>query len=74
LIKPVASVGDAVWLDAEKRTVLDDRILELLLLLGGVRVVESEQKLALVLLVREVVVKQRGLGVANMEVSTCGSQ
>lgn len=70
LVEPVASVRDLVRLDAEESAVLDDRVLELLLLLAGVGVVESEDELALVLGVGEVVVQERGLCVSNVEVTS----
>eukprot|EP00760_Papus_ankaliazontas_P025414 PhM_4_TR269/c0_g1_i1/m.1599 len=57
--------GTDVGLDAEPLQVLLDGVLEGLLLLGGVRVVEAEDHLALVL-VAEHGVDERGLGVANV--------
>jgi hypothetical protein len=70
LVEEVTGVRDMVWLDAQESTVFDDRVLELLLLLGGVGVVESKDQLALVLGVGEVVVQKRGLGVSDVEVAT----
>jgi hypothetical protein len=70
LVEPVASVRDRVWLDAEQRAVLDNGVLVLLLLFGGVRVVEAEQQPAAVLLVREVVVEEGRLCVADVEVAS----
>jgi hypothetical protein len=70
LVEPITGVGDLVWLDTEKRAVLDDGILELLLLLGRVGVVKSQQELALVLLVREVIVEQRCFGVTDVKVTS----
>jgi len=45
-----------VWLDAKECTVFNNGVLELLLLLGGVGVVESQQQLALVLFVCKIII------------------
>lgn len=74
LVKPITGVGDLVGLDAEKSAVLDDRVLELLLLLAGVGVIEAEDQLALVLGMGEVVVQKGGLCVSNVEVASGQSQ
>ena len=70
LIKPVARVGHLVGLDAEKSTVLDNGVLELLFLLGGIGVVETQEQSALVLLVCKVVVEKGCLGVTNVQVTS----
>lgn len=74
LIEPVTGVRDLIRLNAEESAVLDDRVLELLLLLAGVCVVESEDELALVLGVGEVVVQKGGLCVSNVEVASVEGQ
>jgi hypothetical protein len=73
LLEPITGVRHGVGLDAQERAVLDNGILVLLLLLGRVRVVEAQQELSLVLLVREVVVEKRGLCVTDVEVTSVES-
>lgn len=60
LIEVVGRVGDLLALDAEHGKILDDGLLELGLLLRRVRVVETDEELALVDL-GEVLVENRGL-------------
>mmetsp|Transcript_80301 Transcript_80301/g.260100 ORF Transcript_80301/g.260100 Transcript_80301/m.260100 type:complete len:293 (+) Transcript_80301:1768-2646(+) len=68
VIKVVRSVGPHVRVDLQRRQVLDDALLELHLLLAGVRVVEPEDELAVV--VPGVVVVQHGsLGVPDVQVA-----
>ena len=68
LLEPIRRVRDRVWHDVEAREVLDDGLLVLLLLLGGVGVVEAQQHLALV--PRRVVrVEQRRLDVPDVQVA-----
>lgn len=69
-LEVVGGVGGLVGLDAHQSEVLDDGVLELLLLLDRIGVVETQDKSALVLLVGEVVVQQRSLCVADVQVST----
>jgi hypothetical protein len=70
LLEPVTGVRHRVGLDAQERAILDNRILVFLLLLGRVGIVEAQQELALVLLVRKVVVEEGGLCVADVEVAS----
>jgi hypothetical protein len=70
LVEPVTGVRHRVGLDAQERAILDNGILVFLLLLGRVGIVEAQQELALVFLVREVVVEKSGLCVADMEVTS----
>jgi hypothetical protein len=70
LLEPVTGVGDVVGLDAEKRAVFDDSVLEFLLLLARVGVIETQEEFSLVFLVCEVIIQQRSLGVTDMEVTS----
>src|SRR5690606_22063884 len=66
--KVVAGISDLITMDSEKLEILENGVLELLLLLGGVGIIESDDELALVLL-RKVLVQQRGLCVTNVKIS-----
>mmetsp|Transcript_51195 Transcript_51195/g.115079 ORF Transcript_51195/g.115079 Transcript_51195/m.115079 type:complete len:263 (-) Transcript_51195:301-1089(-) len=68
LLEPIGSVADLRWLDLQQRQRLYDGMLILLLLLGRVGVIETEQELALVLR-GEVGVEHRGLHVADVQVA-----
>lgn len=57
------------WNTYHESKILHNGILELLLLIGGVGVIETQQKSAVVLLVGEVVVEKSSLGVSNVQVS-----
>lgn len=68
IIKVVTGVGEGIALDAHHGKILDDGILVFLLLFVGVCVIETEAKLALVLL-GKVPGEKSCLGMSNMEVS-----
>lgn len=68
LVKTVAGIRNHVVIDAQRFAVLEDGVLELLLLLGGVGVVETNNELSIVL-GGKVRVEHSSLGVANVHVS-----
>lgn len=68
-IEVVTRVGDHIALDPQQLQIFKDRILKLLLLLGRVCIIETNDKLSLVVL-RKVLVEQRRLRVSNMEITT----
>ena len=65
----ITGVCDDIAVDSEQLQILNDRILELLLLLGGVGIVESDNKLALVVL-GEVLVEESCFRVTDVEITT----
>jgi hypothetical protein len=72
LLEVVTGVGDLVVLDVHQLEIMKDSILKLLLLLGGVCVVESNDELSVSVGggLCEVIVEKSGLGVANVKVAT----
>jgi len=68
-LEVVAGVRHAVWLDAEEMQVLEDGILELLLLPGGVGVVEADNKLSIECVVGEVVIEKGRFGMADVKIA-----
>lgn len=72
LLEVVTGVGDLVVLDVHQLEVVEDSILKLLLLLGGVCVIESNNKLSVSVGggLCEVIVEESGLGVTNVKVTT----
>ncbi len=69
VVEVVRGIREHVGLDAHQGKILDDGILVLLLLLIGVRVVETQAQRPLVGLMSEVVAQEGGLGVSNVQVS-----
>ncbi len=67
-VEVVRGVAGNVTLDTKELKILDDRLLELFLLLARVGVIESDDELAVVL-TSEVLVEDSSLGVTDVEVS-----
>jgi hypothetical protein len=66
-------VSDGDILDVHQLEIVENRVLELLLLLGGVCVIESDEELAIAIggSLGEVIVEESGLGVTDVKVTTC---
>jgi hypothetical protein len=73
LLEVVAGVSDGDVLNVHQLEIVENRVLELLLLLGGVCVIESDEELAIAIggSLGEVIVEESGLGVTDVKVTTC---
>lgn len=69
LVEVVTTKGYLVGLDAHESDVLQYDVLEKLFLVARIRIVKTDQKGAIVLLVREVVVEESGLRVTDVQVT-----
>ncbi|KAI6776468.1 hypothetical protein HG530_000413 [Fusarium avenaceum] len=69
LLEVVAGVSDLSVLDIHQLEIVENGVLELLLLLGGVCIIESDEELAVAIggSLGEVVVEESGLGVTNVK-------
>ena len=72
LLEVVTGVGDLVVLDVHELEIVEDGILVLLLLLGGVCIIEANDELSVSVGggLCEVIVEEGGLGVTDVKVAT----
>lgn len=72
LLEVITGVGDLVVLDVHELEIVEDGIFVLLLLLGGVCIIESNDKLSVSVGggLCEVIVQKGGLGVTDVKVAT----